>query len=356
MRGTRQPSSVPHKHVSIEDVAQAASVSTATVSRVINNPELVAPATATRVQQAIRALDYRPNPFAKGLSTKRSNVLGIALPDIFGEFYSELLRGADAEARRLGYHLLISSEASLTTRGVGNRQSETGLGFGIVDGLAVMITEPDEALMTLLSRAQVPLVVLDIEPHGSSTDTIVVDNTTGTREATLHLLASAPPSKCFFVGGPRENFDTADRAKAFSAVLQAQGHAPRPDQVCFGAYTMEWGQRWAQTMLQQSRADLPGWGVLAGNDEIAYGVMASFQDAGLDVPRDIRLVGFDDTRLASIVRPRLSTVRMPAPEIGAAAVRTLADRIGNPNAVATHLRLPSHLIIRESSVPFSGRG
>src|SRR6184192_3039488 len=95
--------------VSIEDVARVAGVSIATVSRVQNNPKLVAAPTAERVRRAIKQLGFRPNPFARGLMTRRSRVLGIALPDVHGEFYSELLRGADAAARRRGYHLLVSS-------------------------------------------------------------------------------------------------------------------------------------------------------------------------------------------------------------------------------------------------------
>src|SRR5438876_10989122 len=112
----RSPRHSPHTPgtpgpVSIQDVAAAAAVSIATVSRVINNPELVSGPTSDRVRKAIRDLGFRPNHFARGLMTRQSRVLGIALPDIHGEFYSELIRGADTEAHRRGYHLLVSSDA-----------------------------------------------------------------------------------------------------------------------------------------------------------------------------------------------------------------------------------------------------
>jgi len=331
--------------VSIEDVAHAASVSTATVSRVLNNPGLVAPETAARVQKAIIELDYRPNLFAKGLSTRRSHVLGIALPDLFGEFYSELLRGADTEARRAGYHLLVSGEGRIADGG----GPDNGLIFGLVDGLAVMITEPTQPVWDELTRTTLPVVVLDADVRGRGVSGIVVDNEAGTVEATEHLLESVPPARCYFVGGPEKNFDSAARARAFGDVLEQRGHRVRPDQVSFGAFTLECGQQWARQRLAKATADGP-IGVLTGNDEIAYGVMQVAQQAGLGIPERVRLVGFDDSRLASLVRPRLSSVRIPAAEIGAAAVRLLVERIADPEGPATQVRLVSTLVARESSV------
>ncbi len=345
MTGKRSHSS-PSRAVSIEDVASAASVSTATVSRVINNPTLVAQETARRVQKAITELDYRPNILAKGLSTRKTGVLGIALPDIFGEFYSELLRGADHQARESGYHLLVSSEARIRN----GDHADGALAFGLIDGLAVMITEPDGRILPEAQRSNVPLVVLDTDVQGGRFDSVVVDNNTGTREAVLHLLESVDPAHCCFVGGPRENFDTSDRARAFSAALAERGHKVRPEQMSFGTYTTEWGRKWAADRIASTPPGKRCCGVLAGNDEIAYGVLQTCQDAGISIPNHLKLIGFDDSRLASLVRPRFSSVRIPAAEIGAAAVRLLVARIKEPNAAPTHLTVPTKLVIRESSV------
>lgn len=328
--------------VSIEDVAGRAGVSTATVSRVLNNPELVAPATAERVQRAIAELEYRPNLFAKGLMTRKSHVLGIALPDIYGEFYSELLRGADSEARRLGYHLLVSSEARLNGKG-----ASSSLAFGLVDGLALMITEPNDALLKEAIRLDVPLVVLDSEVKGAKFDSVVVDNDVGTREAVEHLLQGTPAARCCFVGGPKENFDTQARVRTFTQVLKARGHDVKADQASFGEYSTEWGEKWA---LERHKAGkLKGSAVLCGNDEIAYGIMLVAQDSGLSVPKDVRLVGFDDSRLGRLMRPRLSSVRMPAAEVGAAAVQALVMRVSDSARAPRQLRLATNLIVRESS-------
>src|SRR6185295_12415955 len=125
--------------VSIDDVAVAADVSTATVSRILNSPNLVAPATAARVLRVIEKLGYTPNRFAQSLMTRRSRVLGVMLPDIYGEFYLELLRGANAQAHRRRYNLLIAADAHDT----GGAEPSAGASFGLIDGLAVMLTEPN---------------------------------------------------------------------------------------------------------------------------------------------------------------------------------------------------------------------
>lgn len=334
--------------VSIEDVAKAAEVSIATVSRVINNPRLVSAATTERVQEAIRALGFRPNFFARGLTTRRSRVLGIALPDVHGEFYSELLRGADEAARRNGYHLLIS-----TNPREGERLGDGGAPpppLGLIDGLALMLTEPNAALLAYARASLVPLVVLDGEVTASRIDSIMIDNEPGARQATEHLLESVAPERCFFVGGPRENFDTAERARVFAAVLAARGRPAGEGQTAFKSYSFGWGREWARRRLASGA--LRGCGVLAGDDEIAYGVMHTAQQAGLVVPDDLRVIGFDDTRLSSLLRPTLSTVRVPLQEVGGAAVETLLRRIEHPEDEPRRVSLPTALVVRESS----GRG
>lgn len=342
--------------VSIQDVAAAAEVSIATVSRVLNNPSLVAEKTSARVQAAIDKLGYVPNAFAQGLITKASRVLGIALPDIHGEFYSELLRGADAEARRLGYHLIVSSDAHVVSPGAEGGANGTplaaprartrNLAFGLVDGLAVMITEPNESLLKEARALQLPVVVLDLEIADAGVDCILVDNAVGTRQAVAHLLEQVDGTRLFFVGGPAENFDTRRRAEAFKSRLKSAGVKLRPDQLAFGEYNVEWGRKWA---LARGKERLIGSGILAGNDEIGLGVLHTCQDLGLDVPRDVSIVGFDDTRLAGLVRPSLSSVRIPLAEIGAAAIAMLAKRVEDPARPGETVRLETGLVVRESS-------
>lgn len=328
---------------SIQDVASAAEVSIATVSRVLNNPELVSQATATKVRAAIDKLGYRPNAFAQGLMTRTSRVLGIALPDIHGEFYSQLLLGADAEARKAGYHLLVSSDARA------GEMPGPNLAFGLIDGLAIMLTEPNTQILKEAHAAGVPLVLVDGNPSAGEHDAILVDNELGARDATLHLLTRCDASRCYFVGGPKENFDTASRAKGFATVLADQGVKSKPAQSSFGQYTFDWGRGWAAGMI--GRGLLRGAGVLAGNDDIAYGIIHAAREAGLEVPEDLLVIGFDDTRLASLIHPTLTTVRIPLPEVGAAAVRALINRVENADSAPVCVVLQPTLVVRESTSP-----
>ncbi|MFN9970561.1 MAG: LacI family DNA-binding transcriptional regulator, partial [Phycisphaerae bacterium] len=197
---------------------------------VVNQPTLVTEETASRVREAIKKLGYVPNAYAQGLSGRGGKVLGIVLPDIFGEFYSELLRGADGEARRLGYHLLVSSDA----HDHGHPTRNENLAFGLIDGLALMMTEPNVELWRETLDAALPTVVLDAEVNEPGVDSVSVDNTEGTREATEHLLSTTAPDRCFFVGGPKENFDTKARAEGFCATLAAAGRPGSEPQVSCG--------------------------------------------------------------------------------------------------------------------------
>ncbi len=341
----------PRRNASIQDVAVAAGVSTATVSRVLNNPPLVAVETAARVQRAISELGYTPNPFAQGLTTSRSRVLGIALPDIHGEFYSELLRGADVEASTGGYHLLVSPVHRVRDgNGSGN------LVFGLVDGLALMISEPNAALVAEAERSGLPLVVLDAQVEMPGVDRVLVDNVPGATQAMEVLVRAVGAAHCAFVGGPEGNYDSQQRAAVFATAVGlsggsgAAGHSAHTDRIAFGRYDVEWGRQWVRDRVHKhGPTSLRGWGILAGNDEIALGILQAAFDAGLHVPGDLRVIGFDDTRMCGIVRPRLSSVSVPMAEVGAAAVRALMQRLEKPESPATCVRLPTRLVERESS-------
>ncbi|MEX2219195.1 MAG: LacI family DNA-binding transcriptional regulator [Phycisphaerales bacterium] len=327
----------------MDDVATAAGVSTATVSRILNAPKLVAPATATRVMRVIKRLGYRPNRFAQGLMTRRSRVLGIVLPDMHGEFYSELLRGANARARRSSYHLLVTADGAADH---GPDPIATAP-FGLIDGLALMLTEPNEHLWKEARQSGLPMVVLDADLDAEGVDSVLIDNTSGAGEAIAHLLSSVPASRCYFVGGPRDNFDTGQRAATFTRALRGARHRPRPDQTAYGTYSPQWGRTWGAGMLE--RAGTGVIGVMAADDEIALGVLDALLAAGRSVPDDARIVGFNDSRLASLLRPALSSVRVPLAEVGAAAVEALINRIQHPESPVVRKTMPTQLMVRESS-------
>ena len=331
-----QRTSNGRSNVSIQDVANAAEVSIATVSRVINTPHLVSSETGERVRAVIARLGYSPNPFAKGLITKASGVLGFALPDIHGEFYSGLLHGADQKARELGYHLLVSSEARADRNADPAPAGQKALAFGFIDGLAVMITEPSATIWREARETRLPVVLMDLELHEPGVDCILPDNEPGTREACEHLLESTPPDRMYFVGGPQENFDTRKRAEVFTRCLAARGHTVAPEQIAYGHYDLAWGASWAG---QHGAKNLKGCGVLAGNDEIALGILQEAQSMSLRIPEDLRIVGFDDTRLASLVAAAPISCGPASPRCACPSTRS-AQRPSRLSPGASPSRMP----------------
>lgn len=328
--------------VSIRDVAVAAGVSIATVSRVLHDSPVVAPATAQKVRETIKQLKYVPNPLAQVLSSGESHVIGLALPRFHGEFMTWLLHGADEEATSLGYNLMMTT----IRRGVDGRARPRIVGSELIDAMLVVMTEADDPLIDDVIAAGVPTVVLDTDMSSRGLDSVILDNERGAREAVEHLLRWVEPESLYFVGGPKGNFDTIHRAKGFVEAFTAMGLTVAPEQVTMGDYSLEWGKEWAIRMLRHKK--LAG-GVLAANDKIACGIMHVAEDAGINVPDTLRVVAFNDSQISRIVRPRLSTVALPMTELGATAVRLLVRRIENRDAEVTCTRLPLKLIVRESS-------
>lgn len=331
------------KGLSIRKVAELAGVSVATVSRVLNTPDVVAEPTRSRVQAVIQQMGYTPNPFAQVLTTGESKVIGIALPWFHGEFITSLLQGADAQANKLGYHLIMTS----FTRGQDGARRDRILGNGFVDGVIAMIDHESDALAHEVAKTKLPTVVLDTDLSSRGVDSVILDNLSGARQATEHLLAGTRVDRCCFVGGPRENFDSAARAGAFRAVLEASGHAPREDQITFGQYSIDWGREWAERTHREG--SLIGSAILTGNDDIAIGILRRAAELGVACPSGFRIVGFDDTKAAGLVTPRLSSVTLSMEELGSAAVRMLVARIEDREAPVVCERYPTRLVVRESS-------
>ncbi|MGD9636315.1 MAG: LacI family DNA-binding transcriptional regulator, partial [Pirellulales bacterium] len=206
---------------SIEDVAKRAKVSISTVSRVINRRELVNAKTRERVEEAIRELRYRPNAFARGLMLRKSGIIGLVLPDLHGEFYSEIIRGANLQAREVGTNLLLSSalpgdDAQRWLAALGQR--------ALLDGLAVMVSDTmASGIGPALGELGLPIVVLDGEIDGVEHDTVMIDQRQGAQAMMRHLLDDRRMERIIFVGGLKTNIDTQARYKAYCESLKHSG-------------------------------------------------------------------------------------------------------------------------------------
>lgn len=328
---------------SISDVARRASVSISTVSRVINRPNLVNARTRERVQAAIQELGYHPNAFARGLMLRKSEMLGLMLPDIHGEFYSEIIRGANFKARELGYYLIISSAHDPDdTRSLleGLRQRR------LMDGIAVMVADVTARIQQVLTDFRLPFVALDSDVAGTRHDSVIIDQREGALAMMRHLVANCRAQRIIFVGGLQTNVDTIARLDAYRAVLRKSNLPCHDDDVYHLDYQYDTAYAFAKLHLREWVG--PRHCVFAANDEMASGIIDAAAALGIRVPEDVAVVGFDDTRIARMTRPPLTTVRVPMAAMGATAIELLCERLADPTLPPRQVALHPELITRQS--------
>ncbi len=327
------------KPATIRDVAERAEVSVASVSRVLNGAGPVTEATRQRVLEAVEALQYVPHSGARSLSTSRTNTVGVILPDLYGEYFSELIRGMDVAARALGYHLIVSSshddaaEASAAIRSMRGR----------VDGLIVLSPHVGAANLASGLARQTPVLLMNGGGADVGRASIVVDNHGGAVAAVEHLVALGR-RRIAHIAGPAGNLDAEARMAGYMEAMAAAG---LPTSVVDGTFTKASGHAAGEALA--ALAERPD-AVFAANDNMAVGAMLALQEAGLRVPEDIALVGFDDIPLASLVRPGLTTLKIQIAETGRNALVRLVKLIGSSGDVACEVVRPE-LVIRASTNP-----
>lgn len=328
---------------SMEDVAKKANVSISTVSRVLNRQNIVNAATRKRVESAIEELGYKPNVFARGLMLRKSHILALVLPDLHGEFYSEIIRGANSRARQMGYQLMVSS---ITQSEEDSSALSAVLEHGLADGLAFMVSEVDDQTRKTLSGIKIPYVVLDGTVEGLKHDCVSIDQVQGASAMVQHLVAKCHAKRIIFLGGLVTNIDTIDRLSAYKTVMEESGLEVGEKDIFHLDYRYETAyelglkhvREWARTEAS----------VFAANDEMAAGIIDAAIENGVSVPGGLRVVGFDDTRIAQMTRPRLTTVHVPMSSMGASAIELLCQRLIEGDRPHTKLTLQSELVVRDS--------
>ncbi|MEM8678366.1 MAG: LacI family DNA-binding transcriptional regulator [Planctomycetota bacterium] len=330
--------------VSIADVAQKAKVSISTVSRVVNGRNIVNVKTRERVEQAIVELGYRPNLFARGLMLNKSNILALLLPDLHGDFYSEVIRGANLRARELGYHLLVSSVDPKEVHAMENLVATAR--HAMADGVAMLVSDRAITNQNALDQIDFPLVILDGESKGGSHDAVIIDHREGTVALMRHLVGCPEVQRIIFVGGPETNIDSSERFEAYKQVMQEAGlRVSRRD-----VFHLDFQFESAHALGLDRMRDWigPRNCVFAGNDEMAAGLVHAALSLGVAIPEDLRVVGFDDARIAQLIKPQLTTVRVPMASMGAAAIELLTKRLEEPHRPRTKITLQAELVVRES--------
>jgi LacI family transcriptional regulator len=334
--------------VTIKDVAKAAGVSVATVSRVLNDSGPVADETRLRIHRIAQELRFIPNGAARSLSTRRTGTLGVVLPDLYGEFFSEVIRGLDQAAQRRSFHLLLSSSHN-------DRQDiEAALRAmrGRVDGLVVMSPHIDVEVLAANLHDSVPAVLVNSPVETGDFDTLRVDNFGGARAMVAHL-AGHGHTRIAMIRGPRPNHDADERLRGYRAALADAGIAPDPALEVDGGFTEETGYHAAAGLLKLRERPTA---VFAANDSMALGAISAFVEAGVAVPGDVAVAGFDDIPISRYLTPPLSSVRVSINELGARAMEQLVRAVEHENRhERIHARLPTELVIRDSCGGHGGR-
>jgi LacI family transcriptional regulator len=327
--------------VTIKDVAREANVSVATVSRVLNGSGPVADETRRIIHEVAGKMRYVPHSGARSLITSKTQTLGVLLPDLYGEFFSEVIRGMDNTAQRHGFHLLISRSYADKDR------IETAMRAmrGRVDGVVVMSPDLDaESLLNVPST--IPVVLLCSVSRGNEIDSLTIQNCRGAREMVSHLVARGHSRIAIIKGSPR-NYDAAERLRGYRMALRDGGITPDPSLEREGDFTEAGGYTATLELLAMRRRPTA---IFAANDSMAIGALSALRESGVRVPEDIAVAGFDDIPLARFMDPPLSSVHVPICELGARAVELLLHGVTHKNGHPRRReRVSTELVIRRST-------
>jgi LacI family transcriptional regulator len=334
------------------DVARAAGVSTATVSRVVHGSDPVRPATQRRVLAAIEELGYVPDGSAQSLAQRRKEVIGLLAiisrdpeTDVEREgslFIEEVLRGLESAVSDVGWSVLISFLRDSDPASAYQRMLRMS---AKVDGLVIAEDIVGRKQLTRLA-ARVPIALIASDARGVHADSVGVDNRSGTEAIVRHVVETHGRTRLFYIAGPAEALDALERRAAFEdAVTRHQGVTVTGSFA--GHFGTASGQLAVRQLLAGPRRDMPD-AIVCANDQTAIGAMRDLQAAGIRVPADIAVVGFDDMRISALLSPPLTTVRQPMRELGERASSLLLERVADPALPPRAERLPTELIIRES--------
>lgn len=357
----------------VYDVAADAGVSIATVSRVLRRPTDVRETTRERVMVSVRKLGYVPSGSARGLAARRTGALGLYFPgfdamDDLGEisnllgndspsyslvndvggtpeahqhdlYFDEVLRGAELEAWRQGFALTVAiGRGGLAADAVRDMA-------GRVDGLLVLAQSVPEDILEQLAR-RLPIVVLASRAHGAPYDSVTVSNHEGMHALTAHIIDDLEIFDIVYVAGPLDSPDDTDRWAGCQSAMRERGMDPGLIRVQRGEFTRASGRRAGAELLADEA--LPQ-AIICANDQMGLGVLDALIGAGIRVPEDVVVTGFDGIEASNLSSPRLTTVHQPMELVGRAAIQLMQRRLDDPAAESASIRLPVKVLLRESS-------
>ncbi|MGH9384443.1 MAG: LacI family DNA-binding transcriptional regulator [Vicinamibacterales bacterium] len=329
------------KAATIKRVADRAGVSIATVSRVGADPRAVSDELRLRVQEAALALNYRPSRAARTLRGRTSQAVGVVIPDLENPFFTAVVRGIDLVLQAAGYTLLLANSDEDAARE--RKILETLRAEGVAGIIFVPINSARDAYRDVLAP---PLytVAVDRSPSNLRPDLVTVDNVEGTRIGVAHLLDMGHRDVAL-LGGPSRHSTAKERERGYEQALREAGRPIRPELVYYGDFREGGGYDGMKALIALTRRPTA---VFVANNLMTLGAFRALHEAGIRIPEEIAVVGFDDMPWATSLNPPLTAVSQPSQEIGSAAADLLLDRIARLDRAVRHLILETKLVVRAS--------
>ncbi|BDH47758.1 ribose operon repressor [Salmonella enterica subsp. enterica serovar Choleraesuis] len=327
----------------MKDVARLAGVSTSTVSHVINNDRFVSDAIRSKVEQAVESLNYAPSALARSLKVSQTKTIGMLISASSNPFYSELVRGVERSCFERGYSLVLCHTDGDEQRM--NRNLETLLQKR-VDGLLLLCTETHQPSADIIRRyPSIPIVMMDWAPYDGLSDLIQDNSLLGGELATRYLIDKGY-TRIACIAGPQDKTPSRQRLEGFRNAMRDCGLDVPSGYEIIGDFEFSGG---FDAMSQLMALENPPQAVFTGNDAMAVGAYQALHQAGLKIPQDVALVGYDDIELARYMTPPLTTVHQPKDELGELAVDVLIHRMAQPGLQQQRLQLTPELVIRGSA-------
>ena len=328
--------------ITIYDVAREANVSMATVSRVVNGNQNVKPATRQKVLAVIERLDYRPNAVARGLASKKTKTVGVIIPDISNVFYAELVRGIEDIATMYRYNIILTNSDQQEEKEV---QLLTTLLSKQVDGVVMMSDYISEEMLHEMNRSNVPVVLAGTVEHSNSFPSVNIEYREAAIDAVNRLIQNGHNRIDFISGSISSPINRDFKLAGYEEALENAGIDVDEDLIVGVDNTYDDGLiAWEQLRKLES----PPTAFFAGSDELAIGLIHGAQDSGLNVPNDIEIISFENSKLARMVRPQLTSVVLPLYDIGAVSMRLLTKFMNKEKIEEQNVVLPYRIEERKT--------
>lgn len=326
----------------MKQVAEKAGVSTSTVSHVLNNTRIVSPEAKERVQKAIAELRYIPSAVARSLKNDRTHTIGMMIPNNSNPYFAEVIQGVEDASFKFGYNIILCNSYDDPKKQAAYIRV---LLEKRIDGLILVASGSDDQLTRLLEDEDLPKVLVDREVAGVSADFIQADHEQGAYLATKYLLDLGHRAIAC-VSGPKDLLSSRDRVSGYLRALREYGVKFRLDCLVNSDFTSQGGYNAFQQLLALPQRPTA---IFVSNDLMAIGGLCAASSAGVRIPEQLSVVGYDDIALASFTTPPLTTIAQPKHEIGVVTARVLVERMLNPHLALKREKLSTRLIVRGST-------